>query len=72
MKLTAKFEEPVFLNTIASILNLCKRAKIAAGIHVVQADATLLQQRVDQGYQFLAYSIDSVFLNQVSQNPAKR
>jgi 2-dehydro-3-deoxyglucarate aldolase len=72
MKLTASFDEPLFKQTIEEILRLCKKAGVAAGIHIVNPDPMVLQDRVSHGYQFIAYSIDSVFLNQFSQNPLKR
>jgi 2-dehydro-3-deoxyglucarate aldolase len=32
-------------------------------VHVVMPDADELKQRINEGYRFIAYSIDSVFLN---------
>ena len=41
---------------------LSNRYRIPCGVHVVMPDAAALQQRVTQGYRFIAYSIDAVFL----------
>jgi 2-dehydro-3-deoxyglucarate aldolase len=51
------------------IITLCNKHKIPCGVHVVQPDAAMLQQRIEEGYRFLAYSIDSVFLNASVKNP---
>jgi len=35
------------------------------GVHVVMPDPAALEQRVAEGYRFIAYSIDAVFSNQI-------
>jgi 2-dehydro-3-deoxyglucarate aldolase len=62
MGLTAEFESPTFISTIESIFKCCQRNGIASGIHVVEPDFGVLQKRIKEGYQFIAYSIDAVFL----------
>jgi 2-dehydro-3-deoxyglucarate aldolase len=62
MGLTAEFESPTFISIIESILACCQRNGVASGIHVVEPDLGVLQKRLKEGYQFVAYSIDSVFL----------
>ncbi len=59
---TGDFENPAFTATIAQILETCRRLGVPSGLHVVSPDAAQLSRRVREGYQFLAYSIDSVFL----------
>jgi len=63
MNLTADFEHEQFRSIIGSILKLAEGRKIACGIHIVEPDQDLLRQRIKEGYRFLAYSMDSVFLN---------
>jgi hypothetical protein len=61
-----QFETIEFINTMNEIKLLCARFNIACGVHVVMPDVNLLQQRIAEGYRFLAYSIDSVFLSKAS------
>jgi len=68
MRMIAQFENPDFAVTIQKILELSKQYGIAAGIHVVQPSQAELRKRVDEGYRFLAYSIDSVMLRSVSED----
>jgi len=63
MGLTAQFESPRFVSIMERILALCRKHKIPGGVHVVQPDPVLLRSRIEEGYLFLAYSIDSVFLS---------
>ncbi|OPH11094.1 HpcH/HpaI aldolase family protein [Cylindrospermopsis raciborskii] len=63
MGLTAQFEHPDFHGAMIQILEKAKQRKVAAGIHVVQPSKQELSQRIAEGYQFLAYSIDAVMLS---------
>jgi len=69
MNLTGKFESAEFKDAMNRIVTLCNKHKIPCGVHVVQPDAVMLQKRIEEGYRFLAYSIDSVFLNASVKNP---
>ena len=59
---TAQFESKEFLNALDKIYKSAKIKNIPLGIHVVEASRQELQTRVDEGYQFIAFSIDSVML----------
>jgi len=63
MELTAQFEEPKFIAVMDRIRILCSQHHIPCGVHVVTPDIGVLQQRLAEGYRFIAYSIDAVFLN---------
>lgn len=64
MGITAKFDTPEFIVAMDRIRTLCSLHRIPCGVHVVTPDAGALQQRITEGYRFIAYSIDAVFLNQ--------
>jgi|GEM_PF-6019441 len=42
---------------------------IPMGAHVVQPDPEQLNKQIVAGYQFVAYSVDSVFLYQAAERP---
>tara|TARA_B110000008_G_C16857158_1_gene519176 strand:+ start:233 stop:997 length:765 start_codon:yes stop_codon:yes gene_type:complete len=69
MNITAKFSDKRFINTINQIRLLSVKYSVACGIHVVDPDDNLLKNRIDEGYQFIAYSLDSVFLSTICENP---
>jgi len=69
MGITAKFDSPEFIAAMSRIRSLCTQYNIACGIHVVKPELPILEQRIEEGYQFIAYSIDSVFLNSVVTKP---
>jgi len=69
MGLTAKFETPEFMAAMNQIRNHCIHHHIPCGVHVVMPEPAVLEQRIAEGYRFIAYSLDSVFLNKSTQYP---
>jgi 2-dehydro-3-deoxyglucarate aldolase len=63
MGLTAQFDEPAFIAVMECISTLCHQANIPCGMHVVMPDIEVLKKKVNEGYRFIAYSIDAVFFN---------
>jgi 2-dehydro-3-deoxyglucarate aldolase len=72
MGMTGAFDRPEFVAVIERILAACKAHGVPCGMHVVMPDAAMLQTRIDQGYRFIAYSIDAVFLNNAATVPETR
>ena len=69
MGMTAKFDHPEFTKTIRDIRSKSEFANIPCGVHVVSPSINDLQKKIDDGYHFIAYSIDSVFLNHAVARP---
>jgi 2-dehydro-3-deoxyglucarate aldolase len=67
--LTGKFDEPEFVSIMARIREACSVSRIPCGIHVVQPDPAQLAQKITEGFLFLAYSIDAVFLRGAAVKP---
>jgi 2-dehydro-3-deoxyglucarate aldolase len=57
-----QFETSEFISAINNIKTMCLKYNIACGVHVVMPEIKQLEQRISEGFRFLAYSIDSVFL----------
>lgn len=69
MGIVANFEAIEFVEAIGKVRSLCAKHKVPCGLHVVTPDCAVLQQKITEGYRFIAYSLDSVFLNAVVVNP---
>ena len=69
MGLTARFEEQDFIRTMGVVRQKALDAKIPCGLHIVKPSEKELHARIKDGYQFIAYSIDSVFLNEIAVKP---
>ena len=70
MNLTAQFDDSRFAAVLDRIRTLASARRIPCGIHVVTPDPAALSARLAEGYRFVAYSIDAVFLCAHAQRPA--
>ncbi len=69
MNLTGQFDHPVFLDTMDEIFQKTKVNNVPMGLHIVQPDQQLLNNKIQAGYQFIAYGIDAVFLYNSATKP---
>ena len=69
MGIVAQFDHQDFTAALNRILKGCEKMKKPAGLHIVDPDPVQLAARINEGYQFIAYSIDSVFMRVAAQNP---
>ncbi|MFM7828861.1 MAG: HpcH/HpaI aldolase family protein [Actinomycetota bacterium] len=63
MGVTGDFDHKKFKDALAKMLERCAKHKVPCGIHVVQPEPKMIDQRVREGYTFIAYGVDTVFLN---------
>lgn len=69
MGCTGEFDNPRFTAALARIEEAAARHNIPMGLHIVSPDPKQLSQRIEQGYRFIAYGLDAVFLWHTAQNP---
>jgi 2-dehydro-3-deoxyglucarate aldolase len=69
LDLTAQFDHPQFLQVMDKIHLKAKEHKIPMGLHLVQPDRGGLEAKIAEGYQFIAYGIDAVFLYRAAKRP---
>jgi 2-dehydro-3-deoxyglucarate aldolase len=67
--ITGEFENKKYKDVLTKILEVCAKQKMPCGIHVVQPDTKMLEQRIREGYTFIAYGVDTVFLNNGASAP---
>lgn len=69
MGMPGDFDNPEYEKVMAEISNTCKQFKMPMGAHVVEPDPAELKSRIEQGYLFLAYGIDAVFMQRMAKLP---
>lgn len=69
MNLTGQFDHPTFNQVMETLSRKTREHNIPMGLHIVQPDTSVLKSRINDGYQFIAYGIDAVFLNNLAQRP---
>ena len=57
------YDDPRVKKAIDTILKVGKRKGLPCGFHSVPFDAKALQQRIKQGFKFLAFSSDTIILS---------
>lgn len=58
MGIPGEFDHPDFIETMNFIRATGQKLNCPGGIHVVEPDCIQLQQAIESGYRFIAYSVD--------------
>jgi len=66
MGIVRQLEHPHYKAALEQILAACKQHNVAPGIHVVQPNVDEVRRRLDEGYRFIAYSLDVTMLSEAS------
>ena len=69
MGITAEFENAEFITAMDLITREAKKANVPMGLHIVMPNEKELDEKIREGYQFIAYGTDAVFLFENSRNP---
>lgn len=67
-----QFDSKLMIEAMSKIQTFMRTSSKIAGYHVVEPDADQLQQRVHEGYLFLAYSLDSRMLDVCCRSAIKK
>lgn len=59
-----EFDNPTFINAVATVRQACEKNNVAPGYHQVICDADELQARIDEGFKFIAYGTDILSMRQ--------
>ncbi|MHB8108398.1 MAG: HpcH/HpaI aldolase family protein [Syntrophorhabdaceae bacterium] len=63
-----EFENARVIEALEEITRVSKKMKARAGYHVVQPDPSQVIQKINEGYVFIAYSVDFLFLGESCRN----
>jgi 2-dehydro-3-deoxyglucarate aldolase len=58
MGIPGEFNNPDFINIINQIMAVAKKLRVTSGIHIVEPDIDELDQAIDLGHNFIAFSVD--------------
>lgn len=57
-----QFNHPAMLAALKRIKEVSKRSGVPAGFHVIQPDISFLRRKIQEGYKFIGFSFDALFL----------
>lgn len=58
MSIPGNFSHPDFLAAMEKIKSVAQNLNISGGIHIIEPDVNQLEERIKEGYSFIAYSLD--------------
>ena len=67
MGISGQFEHPDFLSAMEKIQFVANKMNMTGGIHVIEPEPDQLKQRVEEGFRFIAYSLDVKMLDVASR-----
>jgi len=56
------FDSPAVADALAQVRAVMQRSAKPGGLHIVHPDAATLRTRVAEGYRFIVYGVDEIFL----------
>ena len=68
---TGNLDSEAFRDAEARYLAVSQAETVPAGIHVVEPSDDAFRARIAQGYRFVAYSLDAVFLTHAVRRPGR-
>ena len=67
-----EYNRPDVKDAIDKVIKSCKKNNVPSGFHVIESNPEKLQQRIDEGCTFLAYSLDFFFLGDCAREGMKK
>lgn len=71
MGMPGEFEKPIVKEALAKFIKICKKHNFPMGFHVVNADPAKIQEKIDEGYRFIAYGTDFLFMGDTATKGMK-
>jgi 2-dehydro-3-deoxyglucarate aldolase len=71
MGMPGQWDEPEVKNAIKIYEETAKKYKKFIGFHVVPPDYRLVEEKINQGYDFIAFGFDAMFLGTMIRNQLK-
>ena len=71
MGMPGEFEKPVVKEALKRYIDVCKKHNFPMGFHVVDTRPEKIQEKIDDGYTFIAYGTDFLFMGDTARNGMK-
>lgn len=67
-----RYDEPDVVEALNTVKKICIENNFPLGFHVIQSDVAKLQERIAEGYTFLAFSLDFFFLGDTARSEMQK
>jgi len=62
MGIPGEFEHPDIYKALNKVMEISKKCKVTPGFHVIPPEANEVLKKIDEGYRFIGFSLDTLFL----------
>lgn len=66
------YDEPDVVDALNRVKKVCKNNNFPLGFHVIQSESNKLQEKIEEGYTFLAFSLDFFFLGDTARGEMQK
>lgn len=66
MGMPGEFDKPVVKDVLKRYIDICKKHSFPMGFHVVNIDPAKIQEKIGEGYRFIAYGTDFLFMGDMA------
>lgn len=66
------FDNQDVVNALSEYDSICEEKKMPKGYHVVEPDADLVNQKISENYQFIAFGVDFMFILKKMEKEIKK
>jgi len=63
-----EFEDLRVVEALEEIMRVARKTNVSAGYHIVPPDPSTVKEKIKDGYTFIAYSVDFIFLGEMCRN----
>lgn len=72
MGMPGEFDKLIVKKALRRYIDICKAHKFPMGFHVVDARPEKIHEKIDEGYTFVAYGTDFLFMGDTAKNGLKQ
>ena len=72
MGMPGEFEKPIVKDALAKYIDICKAHNFPMGFHVVNTDPEKIKDKINEGYTFVAYGTDFLFMGDTAAKGVKK
>ncbi len=72
MGVPGEYHLPMVQDALAKVVAACKEKKFPLGFHVIQSSSEKMDEKIAEGYTFLAFSLDFFFLGDKAREEMKK
>jgi 2-keto-3-deoxy-L-rhamnonate aldolase RhmA len=68
MGISGDFSNPKYIDAINRVKRLAKEMGVIGGVHIIEPDVKQLEEKINEGFKFIAYSLDVRMLDHSCRN----